>query len=127
CSSDLLSLFAATGPAVAEPAHYVVLEYADGQVVPVYYRQVDLAPDRSAQAPPAAVEPAADRIRWRSRDGGLHEVSMPEIVVAEFARDPASATSAIDAVAVPNHQRSFVLRAPLAEGATIELELPGGA
>lgn len=123
----LLSVFVASGPALAVPAHYVVLEFADGQVVPVYYRQVELAVDRGGSMPASAAGSTDDRIRWRGQDGRVHEVSMPEIVRAEFARDPASATSAIDAVAIPNHQRSFVVRAPLAEGATIDLELPGGA
>lgn len=122
----LLSFFAASGPALAEPAHYVVLEYADGEVVPVYYRQVELAADRGGSMPAPAAGPAADRIRWRGQDGRVHEVSMPAIVRAEFARDPASATSAIDSVAVPDHPRSFVVRAPLAEGAAIDLELPNG-
>lgn len=123
----LLSAFAASGPALAVPAHYVVLEFADGQVVPVYYREVDLAADRGGPASVAPATSTADRIRWHGGDGRVHEVAMPEILRAEFARDPESATSAIDAVAIPNHQRSFVLRVPLAEGDTIDLELPGGA
>lgn len=123
----LLSLLAASGPALAVPAHYVVLEYADGDVVPLYYQQVELAADRSGPSPAPTAVPASERIRWRGQDGRVHDVSMPQVVRAEFARDPASATSAIDSVVIPDHARSFVLRAPLAEGATIDLELPGGA
>lgn len=123
----LMAALAASGPAIAEPAHYAVLEFSRGEVVPVYYRQVELAADRGAALPPH-VDPAAagDRIRWRGGDGRMHEVAMPEVVRAEFAREPESPTSAIEAVRIPDHPRSFVVRAPVADGGIIELELPGG-
>lgn len=123
----LSSIAVATGSAWAEPAHYLVLEYADGDVVPVYYRQVELAADPRTSLRLPASGPAADRIRWRGRDGRVHEVSMPAVVRAEFARDPESATSTIESVVLPDHPRSFVVRVPLAEGDHIDLELPGGA
>lgn len=121
----LTSVLAAAAPAMAEPAHYVVLEFSAGEVVPVYYRQVELAVERDA-AVPAVDAAAAGRIRWRAASGRMHEVAMPHVVRAEFARDPESPTSAIDAVDVPDHPRSFVVRAPVADGGVIELELPGG-
>lgn len=115
----------------AAPAHYLVLEIGEDALAhPLYYSKVELAPD-AGHAVPVLPSRASDAITWRSIGprgaGALSTISMPQVLHAEFARDPDSATSAIDSLAVPNEQRSFVVRAPVADGDAIELLLASGA
>ena len=78
----LSSIAVATGSAWAEPAHYLVLEYADGDVVPVYYRQVERAADprvagllaATCMRPRGLAAPRATEDAFRIADDGALRV-----------------------------------------------------
>ena len=132
-SSWLLAAATGFAPLIADaaPAHYLVLELGEDALAhPLYYSEVELATD-AGRAAPVLPSGSTDAIAWRSIGprgaGASGSISMPQVLHAEFARDPDAAISAIDSVSVPNAQRSFVVRAPIADGDVIELLLPSGA
>lgn len=115
-----LATLLAPGLVQAIPAHYIVFELAaDGQVQPVFYRQVELA--QASWSSESAVAPSdlAYRIWHRGVEQGLRYVPVPGLR-AEFAVDPEHGNHAVDARDTSPAVRHFVLRLPLAEADAVE-------